>query len=96
MLLLKPNCEHCDRDLLPDAPDARICSFECTFCAECVERVLKNVCPNCAGGLAPRPIRPKAKLRTRPASAERVLKPVDQAAHAVLLKQYESVPPESR
>jgi hypothetical protein len=33
MLELRPGCECCDKDLPPDALDARICSFECTFCA---------------------------------------------------------------
>lgn len=58
MLELRPNCELCDTDLDPDSPDARICSYECTFCARCVEHVLRNVCPNCGGGFRPRPIRP--------------------------------------
>lgn len=58
MLELRPNCELCDRDLLPNDEHARICSYECTFCADCVERVLHDVCPNCGGGFAPRPIRP--------------------------------------
>jgi uncharacterized protein len=58
MLDLRPNCELCDRDLPPAAAEARICSYECTFCADCVEHVLRNVCPNCGGGFVPRPIRP--------------------------------------
>lgn len=58
MLELRPSCEHCNTSLPPAAADARICSFECTFCARCVERVLANVCPNCGGGFCPRPIRP--------------------------------------
>jgi hypothetical protein len=63
MLDLRPNCELCDRDLPPDSPDARICTYECTFCAECVETVLQNVCPNCGGGFQPRPIRPRTAWR---------------------------------
>ena len=62
MLELRPNCELCDKDLPPDALDARVCSYECTFCAACVENVLHDVCPNCGGGFQPRPIRP-AKAR---------------------------------
>lgn len=58
MLELRPNCELCDRDLAPGAPDARICSYECTFCAACVEDILHDVCPNCGGGFQVRPIRP--------------------------------------
>ena len=45
-LELRPNCEYCDVDLPPAATEARICSYECTFCAACVEQ-LQNVCPNC-------------------------------------------------
>jgi len=63
MLELRPNCELCDRDLPPDALDARICSYECTFCANCVENVLHDVCPNCGGGFQPRPIRPARAWR---------------------------------
>jgi hypothetical protein len=75
MLMLRPNCECCDRDLPPDSPDARICSFECTFCAECVETRLGGVCPNCGGEFAPRPIRAAGMLAKYPASTERVIKP---------------------
>ena len=63
MLELRPNCELCDRDLPPDAADARICSYECTFCAACVEEVLHDVCPNCGGGFQVRPIRPAQAWR---------------------------------
>ncbi len=75
MLQLHPNCACCDRDLPPQATNARICSYECTFCAACAEGVLGNVCPNCGGGLVARPIRPAAMLARDPASAERVVKP---------------------
>ena len=63
MLALRPNCELCDKDLPPSAAEARICSYECTFCAACVERVLENVCPNCGGGFVSRPIRPQEAWR---------------------------------
>ena len=62
-LQLRPNCEYCDRNLPPHAIDARICSYECTFCADCVETKLFNVCPNCGGGFAARPIRPAKEWR---------------------------------
>ena len=63
MLELRPNCELCDKDLPPDAADARICSYECTFCAVCADGVLHNVCPNCGGGFVARPIRPTRDWR---------------------------------
>lgn len=74
MLALKPNCESCDRDLPPESPDARICSFECTFCATCADGPLAGHCPNCGGNLERRPIRPAAALVKYPASTERVLR----------------------
>ena len=74
MLILKPNCECCDRDLPPESPQARICSYECTFCAACAETVFQGICPNCQGGLVARPIRPAAMLARHPASTERVLR----------------------
>ncbi|MES2255659.1 MAG: DUF1272 domain-containing protein [Pseudomonadota bacterium] len=80
MLELRPNCECCDRDLAPDSKDARICTYECTFCADCVETKLNGVCPNCGGDLVPRPIRPTGKLLKDPASTRRVLKPQGCAA----------------
>ncbi|MBA5804601.1 DUF1272 domain-containing protein [Rhizobium changzhiense] len=74
MLELRPNCECCDKDLPPDSTEARICTYECTFCADCVGGVLKGVCPNCSGNLVARPIRPAAMLAKNPASTKRVLK----------------------
>ena len=75
MLSLRPNCECCDRDLPNGDPEARICSYECTFCAGCVARHLGGRCPNCGGDLVLRPTRPAAALARHPASAERVRKP---------------------
>ena len=75
MLQLRPNCECCNVDLPADSADARICSFECTFCHSCAEGVLKGRCPNCGGELLQRPRRPAAKLQKFPASTQRVYKP---------------------
>ena len=72
MLELRPSCECCDRDLPPDSDQARICTYECTFCAECVEQRFGGVCPNCAGNFQPRPIRPARLLVKDPASTTRV------------------------
>lgn len=74
MLVLRPNCECCDRDLPADSLDARICTFECTFCANCAETRLAGTCPNCSGELVRRPVRPAAALARFPASTERVTK----------------------
>ncbi len=75
MLTLKPNCECCDRDLPPESGEARICSFECTFCADCVAtRLPGGTCPNCGGELVKRPVRPADRLGKFPASSQRVRK----------------------
>jgi hypothetical protein len=74
VLALRPNCECCDRDLPPDSLDARICTYECTFCADCAESHFDGTCPNCGGELVRRPIRPAARLANDPASTERFTK----------------------
>jgi hypothetical protein len=75
MLELRPCCECCGLDLAPDSIEARICTFECTFCRGCAEGVLAGLCPNCGGELVRRPRRPVEKLRAHPASTERIVKP---------------------
>ena len=75
MLELRPNCENCDCDLPPDSPRARICSFECTFCADCADGVFTGRCPNCGGEMLRRPVRPADRLATFPASTVRKLRP---------------------
>ena len=101
-LQLRPNCEYCDKDLPPNSTEARICSYECTFCADCVQTKLYNVCPNCGGGFAPRPIRPAIERRPgvsvvkHPPSDQRVhIKHSieDIAAHSAKLRD---IPPEER
>jgi hypothetical protein len=101
-LELRPNCENCNKLLPPDAADARICSFECTFCAECVEQVLGNVCPNCGGGFCPRPIRPATHwhgdnfLGVYPASTVVKHRPVNAKDHAQFSAPIQKIPPEKR
>ena len=92
----------CNVPLPPDATDARICSYECTFCAECVETVLANVCPNCGGGFQPRPIRPVQNwkndncLEYDPASIIARHQPVDKFEHAKFAAPIKAIPPEKR
>ena len=78
MLALRPSCENCNKLLPPESNQAMICSFECTFCIDCVTDVLKGICPNCGGKLVNRPIRPVEKLLKFPASTEVVFKPLKQ------------------
>ena len=98
MLELRPTCEHCDRALPPDSADARICSFECTFCASCVDELLGNVCPNCGGGFTARPIRPSRNwkggnyLGVYPAGTKVRHRPVNLEAHARLAGELADVP----
>ncbi len=80
MLELRPGCECCDKDLPPHSLDAMICTFECTFCAACVDTKLKGVCPNCGGNFTPRPIRPASKLANNPPSTVRVHNPAGCAS----------------
>ena len=75
MLELRPNCECCDADLSPHALNARICSFECTFCQTCADEKLQGICPNCGGELLRRPVRPASKLGRFPPSTERRHRP---------------------
>jgi len=102
MLELRPNCEWCDRDLPPYSLEARICSYECTFCADCVAAHLKNVCPNCGGGFQPRPIRPAQEWRPgvsrhhQPPSSERRQLKYKKYDIAALVVQLEKTLPEDR
>jgi len=102
VLELRPSCEHCNTALPPDSLEARICSFECTFCATCVDTVLGNVCPNCGGGFVPRPIRPATNwkgenhLGKYPAGSTVKHRPVDVAAHAAFAATIRELPPEQR
>ena len=75
MLEMRPGCERCDTDLPPDSTDARICSFECTFCASCADGPLGGHCSNCQGVLVARPLRPLAMLAQYPATTERTFVP---------------------
>ena len=75
MLELRPNCECCNKDLPPESTEAFICTFECTFCQNCVDKKLHGICPNCGGNFSPRPIRPEKSLIKNPPSTKRIYKP---------------------
>ncbi len=101
-LELRPNCEYCDRDLPPNSTAARICSFESTFCADCVDGALQNVCPNCGGGFVPRPVRPAREWRrglslaARPPSTKRVQLSYSHEDIAGFVRDVASIPPDRR
>jgi len=102
MLELRPNCQRCDKDLPPQALDARICSYECTFCADCVDNHLHNVCPNCGGGFVPRPIRPSHPWRPRtsldfdPAVTKRLSLKWTAAEVTDIVGKVKDIPPHER
>lgn len=93
MLEIRTSCENCEKELPNDCSDAMICTYECTFCMECVEKVLLNVCPNCGGGFEKRPTRPKDELLKNPARADKVLKPV---LKNIFLEKNRNVEPRNR
>ena len=102
MLELRPTYEHCNKSLPPNLLEARICSYECTFCAACVDTILGNVCPNCGGNFVTRPIRPSKNwqdnnyLGANPASTTIKHRPVDLKAHARFATVIKTIPPEER
>jgi len=102
MLELRPTCENCNKALPPASPEARICSYECTFCAACVEGVLHNVCPNCGGGFVPRPVRPSRNwkgdnyLGKDPAGTRVKHRPVEVAAHEAFAAAMAPISPYER
>jgi uncharacterized protein len=101
-LELRPNCEWCDVDLPPSSLEARICTYECTFCADCVDEHLMDVCPNCGGGFTPRPIRPTNEWRSglslalRPASVRRHYMSYRDEEFAELRERLQGVPHNAR
>jgi hypothetical protein len=102
MLELRPNCELCNKDLPPESTEACICSYECTFCMDCVDAVLGNVCPNCGGGFVPRPIRPKNEHRSgeglsnHPASTKRIVTEYSREEITEFCNALKLVAPENR
>ena len=101
MLELRPICENCGKDLPNDTKEAVICTFECTFCIDCVTNVLENVCPNCGGGFEKRPVRPTQCETTNcltnfPAATEKKYRPVDMEKFKKLHDHYVNVYPGRR
>lgn len=96
MLEMRPICENCEKLLPNGSEEAMICTFECTFCKECVDDVLQNVCPNCGGGFEKRPTRPKAMLPKYPLKKEPFTKPLDREKHNGYLDVYKDIAPNKR
>ena len=96
MLEIRPNCENCNKKLEVNSEEAMICAFECTFCRDCVQNILENVCPNCGGGFEKRPIRPKKHLQKYPPSTDIVLKPINMEKFKKLLELNKNISPDKR
>jgi len=102
MLKLHPNCECCDKNLPPESTEANICAYECTFCNDCVEGILQNVCPNCGGGFSARPIRPKTEhragvsLANNPTPTKRINTKYSKQELSEFCNSIKGIPPENR
>lgn len=101
MLEIRPTCENCNQPLPNDSTDAMICSFECTYCKDCVEHVLHNVCPNCGGGFEKRPVRPtdcytRNCVEQYPTGTKEIHHPVDLSTFHKIREHFESIPAEKR
>ena len=101
-LEIRPNCEHCNKDLPPDSTEVMICSFECTYCKPCIDEFIGDVCPNCGGNLVSRPIRPRQNLKgdnylgKYPASQTRKYRPKNVDEHRKFRSFLEKIPAQNR
>jgi len=96
MLEIRPNCEHCNKDLPNTSTDAMICSFECTYCKECALEIFKNVCPSCSGNFVERPIRPQKGIEKYPASIKQIFKPKDLEKAKIYSNEFKNIHPKKR
>jgi hypothetical protein len=96
MLEIRPNCEHCNKDLPNTSTEAMICTFECTYCKTCAIEVFKNVCPNCSGNFVERPIRPTKYKEKYPSSSKRIFKPKNLEISKKNSEIYKDIKPENR
>ncbi len=96
MLEIRLNCENCNKPLPAHSAEAMICSYECTFCRDCVQNILENICPNCGGGFENRPVRPKEQLTKFPPSTNSIYQPVDQGKLLKLKRKYKDIPANER
>ena len=96
MLEIRPNCEHCNKDLPNTSTEAMICSFECTYCKTCAIEIFENVCPSCSGNFVERPIRPSKYKEKYPVSIKRIFKPKDLEASKKNTEKYKNIQPEER
>ncbi len=101
MLEIRPTCENCNKPLPNDSDEAMICSYECTFCKNCVDDILQNVCPNCGGGFEKRPTRPIHCLtgncvEKHPVGTREIYKPIDKHKFNEILNAFKGIEPRKR
>ncbi|MEE9407606.1 MAG: DUF1272 domain-containing protein [Polaribacter sp.] len=96
MLEIRPNCEHCNKDLPNTSTEAMICTFECTYCKTCAIEIFENVCPNCSGNFVERPIRPSKYKEKYPASKKRIFKPKDLEIAKLNTEKHKNTHPNKR
>ena len=96
MLDIRPNCEHCNKDLPNTSTEAMICSFECTYCKTCAIEIFENVCPSCSGNFVERPIRPSKMIEKYPASTKKVFKPKNTEKAKINSDKYKEIHPVKR
>lgn len=96
MLEIRPNCEHCGKDLPNTSTEAMICTFECTYCKTCALEIFENVCPSCSGNFVERPIRPTKMIAKYPASTKRIHKPKDLEITQTNTNNYKNIHPSER
>lgn len=96
MIEIRTHCENCNASLPPNSTDAMICAFECTFCKTCVDNILHNVCPNCAGGFEKRPILRSEYLAKYPPSKKIIFKPINHQKFQEKLDKYKDIPASKR
>lgn len=96
MLEIRPNCEHCNKDLPNTSTEAMICSFECTYCSSCALELFQNVCPTCGGNFEKRPVRPARFIEKQPPSSKRIFEPKDLIKAAQMTANYKHIKPSAR
>lgn len=96
MIEIRTSCENCNKQFQANSEEAMIGAFECTFCKECVDSVLQNVCPNCGGGFEKRPTLPKEYLSKYPVSMTKVFRPINLTEFQKRLDKYKNIKPSER
>lgn len=96
MLVIRPRCEHCNKELPNTSTEAMICAFECAYCKACALDLFENVCPSCSGNFVECPIRQQKEIEKYPASTKHIFKAKDLEKAKINSDTFKSIPPEKR